>query len=422
MDTLPGLLIALSNCWGLLLVIVFLGYGVVSVPRSFWDYGNYEGVLEYHYLKAAMLEEDINSSAAAFDEAVKLICYASQKLPKQSMLQTRMEDLLRMCPDSLKELHCGRSYRRADMGLGVITEGTLVKLHTEFKAALTRYRQAKIQMVDCIPKAIYVEDIMAAAKSPFKRIMFSLNSGDPKRLPRTREAVRWYWLILIKPALYKMLAVLLFAMSFLVVLGESTLFLNFPVGVFPLMFKEDLGMIASQILCLIPLSYIVWCTYYGMFQLKLPGWYGLYSKNTEPSSLVYCAFYLARLSAPLAFNFFLFVKVEESVFFETVGVTDFAMKACLRFSQFFPGLLIVFSILNIVHAYGRILKLLGISQLSYIDGSQQHQIYEGKSIVRREKALLLREHQPEKNAATWELMDIEIMRDSSNYSPIKLLE
>jgi hypothetical protein len=39
---LPAFLMALSNCWGLFLIILLLGYGLVAIPRKLWYEGDCE--------------------------------------------------------------------------------------------------------------------------------------------------------------------------------------------------------------------------------------------------------------------------------------------------------------------------------------------------------------------------------------------
>ncbi len=45
---MPGILIALGNAWGMFLLVMFMGYGLVELPRSlFWN-SNREIVTNYH--------------------------------------------------------------------------------------------------------------------------------------------------------------------------------------------------------------------------------------------------------------------------------------------------------------------------------------------------------------------------------------
>ena len=63
---------AAANSWGLFLVIVFMGYGLVSVPRSLWYSGSYDRHLHQHYANAARLKEECMDSEIEFTELAKV--------------------------------------------------------------------------------------------------------------------------------------------------------------------------------------------------------------------------------------------------------------------------------------------------------------------------------------------------------------
>jgi hypothetical protein len=43
---------------------------------------------------------------------------------------------------------------------------------------------------------------------------------------------------------------------------------------------------------LIPLFYIAFCVFYGLFKMKLAGFYGLYKNHTDGPSLIFAALYI----------------------------------------------------------------------------------------------------------------------------------
>lgn len=47
-NALLAVCIALGNAWGMFLLIVFMGYGLVEVPRSFWWRANRDIVQNYY--------------------------------------------------------------------------------------------------------------------------------------------------------------------------------------------------------------------------------------------------------------------------------------------------------------------------------------------------------------------------------------
>lgn len=63
---------AMANSWGLFLVIVFMGYGLVAVPRRLWFTGNTKRHLRELYAKASRLKEECIDSEMEFNEVAKV--------------------------------------------------------------------------------------------------------------------------------------------------------------------------------------------------------------------------------------------------------------------------------------------------------------------------------------------------------------
>lgn len=63
---------AAANSWGLFLVIIFMGYGLVSVPRHFWHHGDFMRHLLQHYANAAKLKEEYMDSELELNEVAKV--------------------------------------------------------------------------------------------------------------------------------------------------------------------------------------------------------------------------------------------------------------------------------------------------------------------------------------------------------------
>lgn len=56
LSNIPEIFVLLSNLWGLLLLIVLLGHGLVSVPISLWQKGSLLGSLQTIQIQATNLE------------------------------------------------------------------------------------------------------------------------------------------------------------------------------------------------------------------------------------------------------------------------------------------------------------------------------------------------------------------------------
>jgi len=56
---IPSLLATASNTWGLLILTVLLGYGLVEIPRSLWNTTRRRHTMNHCYFKAAKLYVDL---------------------------------------------------------------------------------------------------------------------------------------------------------------------------------------------------------------------------------------------------------------------------------------------------------------------------------------------------------------------------
>lgn len=52
---LPPVLLVVSNAFGMLLVVIFLSYGLTAIPRSLWRYKNYKLKLKKLQFNASSL-------------------------------------------------------------------------------------------------------------------------------------------------------------------------------------------------------------------------------------------------------------------------------------------------------------------------------------------------------------------------------
>lgn len=56
---IKGFCIALGNTWGLFLIILFLGYGIVAVPKKYWGMKNINRRLTYAYFRVGQKEDQL---------------------------------------------------------------------------------------------------------------------------------------------------------------------------------------------------------------------------------------------------------------------------------------------------------------------------------------------------------------------------
>ena len=66
---------AISNAYGLLMVILLLGYGLTEIPKHLWWKSVRKGVLKFNHFQAYVLLETYEKQKAEFDTTLKVIYY-----------------------------------------------------------------------------------------------------------------------------------------------------------------------------------------------------------------------------------------------------------------------------------------------------------------------------------------------------------
>ena len=85
-------------------------------------------------------------------------------------------------------------------------------------------------------------------------------------------------------------------------------------------FVTYLNSIFLNAVVLVFMLYIVYATLYGLFKIKLLGFYSLHKgQHTDGFSLVYSGSLLLKLGVPMCYNFLSFLRIENTVFQEFMG-------------------------------------------------------------------------------------------------------
>jgi len=63
---------AMANSWGLLLAIIFMGYGLVAIPRKLWYAANVRKQLKHLYIRAPKVKEECMDSELEYTDIAKV--------------------------------------------------------------------------------------------------------------------------------------------------------------------------------------------------------------------------------------------------------------------------------------------------------------------------------------------------------------
>lgn len=78
-DAVVGLAVALGNAYGLLLGMVFLGHGLVGIPRELWAYADTTRLMEHYEVRAMAMKDDVESAEYEVQDLLKVLITCSEQ-------------------------------------------------------------------------------------------------------------------------------------------------------------------------------------------------------------------------------------------------------------------------------------------------------------------------------------------------------
>lgn len=65
-----GFVIALSNAWGLFQIIIFLGYGIITVPQHCFKMTNIDRLYKFQMFKISYYEDNYQRSIQSLEDLI----------------------------------------------------------------------------------------------------------------------------------------------------------------------------------------------------------------------------------------------------------------------------------------------------------------------------------------------------------------
>ncbi len=234
---------AASNTWGLFVLVLMLGYGLVEVPRNCWYSAQRGYQLNRAYFKVAKLMSERADAEETLDDALLAVNLIAQTIGQADMRRPMVESILEKVPLEMMERV---KRRRAEIPFGSDppNEKTLIKMHRKVITALQNHHRTEAQWSDltnrlaesCLAKVFFcsemlschlfrvfeLEDInrnMISNEHVFKR---TLSRPPHPLLARTifNPTIEWYWKCLLSPLLLRAAAGVAAVMSVMVIWSE----------------------------------------------------------------------------------------------------------------------------------------------------------------------------------------------------------
>uniref|UniRef100_A0A1I8I049 LMBR1 domain-containing protein 2 n=2 Tax=Macrostomum lignano TaxID=282301 RepID=A0A1I8I049_9PLAT len=411
--------ITASNTWGLVLIVLFLGYGLVELPRTVWSAGCPGESLKRAYFRLAKVnseliehQEELEDLAA---EAVQLAeCVPGPEHPLAANARTVAElaessgycggrdaGLGRGKPTA-SSIAAARRRLNEDEDGGGLTAKRLVKLHCQLKKAIGLEQRSRCLLQEAYASAAFLEDIESNRGSRlhfFRRGEGDFDSESGGLLRRLLgPGVEFYWKCHARSWLLRGAACFLLAASGLMLWCECTFFIKWPVLTpLALLVQAGRGALSVQLICLLAIGYLCACTYFTVFRLKLFNYFRLVPNHqTDENSLIFSGMLFCRLTPPLCLNFLGLVHLDshlasglkaQTAYTQLMGHLDLVAIISNGVNLYFPIAILLLALASYFRLGSRLLHCLGVQQfISSDDELTSDLLEEGRLLLRRERA------------------------------------
>uniref|UniRef100_A0A674CPE3 LMBR1 domain containing 2a n=1 Tax=Salmo trutta TaxID=8032 RepID=A0A674CPE3_SALTR len=396
--------IAAANTWGLFLLVLLLGYGLVEIPCLYWNSSRHGYLLAKTYFKVAKLATEKSDAEENMDDAMEEVANVNESVGYSHPLRNNIDTILRKCPMEIQEKMVRLNTEDSEDESTQRTypsKRSLVKLHKQVIYAGQRHSQTQVQWAILLEEAFHLEDVCKNETSASHQFVHSFPSSQPpgwlgKYL--YTPTIEWYWECVLRQWCYRLLALLLSLLSVAVVWSECTFFSTHPVlslfAIFIQLAERDYNYLYIEMACFVTILFLCVCVYSTVFRIRVFNYYYLVPHHqTDAYSLLFSGMLFCRLTPPLCLNFLGLIHMDSSIShqqrIETAYTTIMGSMRLLSFIAdgfyiYYPMLIVLLCIATYCSLGTRCLNLLGFPQyISQSDDLTSELVEEGRELIRR---------------------------------------
>jgi hypothetical protein len=298
----PWLIATASNTWGLVILTLLLGYGLVEVPRSLWNASRRSYTLNHCYFKAAKLCTDMSEADEKLSEAVERVNKVTQSLHYNDPLRKYVDVIIKKFPEGVQaEFNKGHDdYEdyRGRSGEDVLSQSSLEKLLKQSVKAIRASRSTRIQWETLTDQCLDLEDTEQNLRSSTRFFQSSLRPSPTTFLQRNLPYIEWHWKVWLRTWVYRVVAVCLAFVSIAIVWSEVTFSVaphnqELHLSFFAFLVytgHEFQNYITVESLSVGVVAYLSLCAYFTAFRIRIFNLYNLAPRHsTDEYSLLFSA-------------------------------------------------------------------------------------------------------------------------------------
>jgi len=227
--------------------------------------------------------------------------------------------------------------------------------------------------------------------------------NDKRPVKQMLYTLEWYWYTYAERIAYAVAAVLLAVLSICVVWSESVFWiatiqgwqkpgreLHLSIFYWLLNANEDMNVLLQWLVIFVPCGYIAYCAYWSMFQLRIMNYYRLIPhQQTDEYSILFSAYYVCRLTAPMVYNFLLMLDDRTSAYVQLMGMVNIVPLLGDWANAYLPLFLIVLCAMNVFNVWTWLTTtccLKRFRKFTYDEDFSDERIDQGAEIISKERS------------------------------------
>jgi len=407
----PKIVIALSNAYGMIVLICALSYGLIRVPMQAWENRDLKIILGYHYFMTKAHHEAKKESIYSLEVQYSILTELKNKVEKVITADDPRPQVLEKMQESIPisilkhlEMNLGlnKDYMRSKyLKKQFVTMQDLVDFNYYLKSAIWDYEMcdhlydknlinvyyySRIQ--ECIEQGDkFVEDKF----TPFKQreLLFKIIPGFEYSWYR-----RWQKLFAF------VMLIVLTGLSALVFLGELHMYFQFAFVAncldSILYFGGTYQLYVIFFFVLIFFGYMIYVSCYSIFSIKIFGFYGFYPHKTDPLTYLTFVYHMSKLTYPLCYTTLYILlgrshHLEDTGFYRSIGNLKVIPVLGYDLPTYLPFLFFLLVILFLFDCFGKVLKPFGFEFYDYKLESKSAQVEDGQRIATEHRNLFYEE-------------------------------
>ncbi|CAG9536789.1 unnamed protein product [Cercopithifilaria johnstoni] len=420
-EYLKVILISASNTWGLFLLVVLLGYGLIEVPRQFWQMGNRDYRLNKTYFDIDKLSTDKNDAEDTVREVYKEARSVLTLLHNEHTLRKYAQVIVAKFPPEMVSQISSRSNDGFSAASSIAPNSKgfvankkyLIRLHKRVISAVQNHHRRQAQWNALILRALYLEDVQQAEMTG----QFIRTKGRQTNFFHCPSRICFLWHVFYKRTLMKILGLFFYVITGFVMWSECTFFIVHPRLSLAALIVHHAAhgyhYLHIQICATVIISYLCICAYYTVFKLRIYRYYHLDPHHmTDENSLLFSAILLCRLTPPMCLNVLGMIHLDshitsdaefgvETQFTKLMGHLDLISVLAKGINIYLPILIVLLALGTWFRLGTRLLHLLGIDQFIDDDEMTVELINGGKARVSLERNKIMRAAYREERDQYW---------------------